>query len=171
MNSDTIFEQPASDLFNDLNWLSAYISEKIRGSAETPALKDPGYESVYGKFVHDKKLSHDERLILLLAIAPYIRPEILDLFAGDGDLIRRYRLYKQEDSICLLPTVQTALILLAGENSPAVQHYLELFDTEHIFYRQSILEQKPLEDVNIPNLNLLSVSSSYRDPSMSFANG
>lgn len=153
-----------TDLYRDLNWLSDYINFRVSDTiVDAPVLLQTGNDSVYGSFVNDRKLNHDERLILLLAIAPYIRPEILDLFARDSELIRKYRLYKQEDSICLLPTVQTALLLLSGENNPAIQSYLELFDTEHVFYRQSILEQRALDDVNIPNLNLLSVSSSYRD--------
>ncbi|MCU0431786.1 MAG: ATP-binding protein [Cytophagaceae bacterium] len=154
----------SSDLFWDLHWLEVYIRETVAGQT-VPVVEPPilSNDTVYGRFVNEKKLSREERLILALSIAPYINPALLDNFAGSKELIRKYRLYNQEDSICLLPTVQTALILLAGENNAEIQRYLELFDTEHLFYRQSILEQTPLADVNIPNLNLLSVAPSYRD--------
>ena len=107
----------------ELDWLKARIGRSIaalgrvdsnpesRAGDQPPAPQLPP-ESWYACFVEEHQLDADERLVLILALAPEIDPGLLDnlLIKGDSRLGGvpgvRHRGF--------LPTIQTALFLLAA---------------------------------------------------------
>lgn len=88
--------------------------------------------SPYGRII--KHLSPVERVVLACSLAPYFKPGALDslnfkdekannILSAVGGLIDKDNLYHG-----LIPTVETALFLLAGENPEDRFKYLPLFD-------------------------------------------
>ncbi len=92
-----------------------------------PALPHPGV--AYGDLVREAELDHAERLVLMLALLPHIRPEALDpLLIRSEALQRRFTEFGgRGDHASFLPTQQTALFVLAGNDLATRLHYLKLF--------------------------------------------
>lgn len=96
------------------------------------------------RFVNENKLSVEEHYLLLIALAPHIRPEFFDQQIqdalpqpGDFPIIGGVR-GKQFRGF--LPTGETALFLLAGEDWCACQElFHRVFGPEHQFAKKKIL--------------------------------
>src|SRR5512133_2521247 len=79
----------ARDLNLELEWFAGvlnarlnYYFEKPGAKADVLSLRPPDLSqsrSFYGKFVTDNQLSIPERLALILALIPHIRPQLLDV--------------------------------------------------------------------------------------------
>ena len=87
--------------------------------------------------------SHEEAVILLLALAPHILPNFLDsiikeVYPDGGDLpeIGGVRLNNHRG---LLPTGETAQWILAGEDVNDRLGIVEFFKKDHWFYKEDIL--------------------------------
>jgi ATPase family protein associated with various cellular activities (AAA) len=122
-------------------WFERTLAERMTAHAEgveydetrllhhAPALPLPGI--AYGDLVRDAELGHAERLVLILALLPHIRPEALDpLLIRSDALQRRFTEFggcSSGDHAGFLPTQQTALFMLAGSDLAARLHYLKLF--------------------------------------------
>lgn len=92
-------------------------------------------------------ITHSERIVLLLAIIPYINPQSLDLFfTHNKNIDRPYTEFGGWTGVIhkgFLPTVQTAIFTLsADDNSNSKTEVLQLFKKDHWFYRQDILRLK-----------------------------
>ncbi len=113
--------------------------------APTPP-QPPGLDqdhSVYAEFVKYYGLSQDERLLLMLALAPHLQPQLLDVFfMSNKSLGRGYTEFggvKGSRHGGFLPTIETALFILSG-NDLARRFYLaRLFEPDHVFSAHGIL--------------------------------
>lgn len=102
--------------------------------------------SPYAAVVRRFSMSYTERLVLILSLVPHLQPELLDMFlmknaATDHPFTQ---LGGQKASHGgYLPTGETAVFLLAGNN--LVQRYslMHLFDDAHFFHTQNILKLQP----------------------------
>ena len=119
-------------------------------------------ESVYAKLVNHYELKIGERLVLLLCLIPHIKPELLDTFLIKDAIIGRfYTIFggvSGQNHNGFLPTGETAIFLLAGNNLLARTTAAKIFDETHIFYSFNILK---LEESKLgePRLSgLLSIS-------------
>ena len=142
---------PLSALERDLEWLDAWINFRISSLLESPGTtrQEPieqivDDDSRYAWFVKANKLDAPERLILLLALAPEVKPDLLDIFFIRNTLYDRF--FVQFGGIHsgsyqgFIPTVQTALFLLAGTNLPRRLECLRLLGKEGKLFTGSILK-------------------------------
>ena len=121
----------ARDLEADLAWLAAllqhrldtYFAEKpaspaLPGERPPPMLADS--PSPYAEFLRRHALTADERAVLLLALAPSLRPQLLDvLWARNPANQRGYSEFggvQGASSGHFIPTGETACFLLAGDH-------------------------------------------------------
>lgn len=130
--------------FND------YFQQGAPEHQQTPPVPDlEGDESNYARQVRHLKLGPDERLILILAMLPHLRPQALDNFLiRNQNLDRPYSefggwLGKQHGGF--LPTLETAAFLLAGEDLEKRQAVEALIDNTFRRERLLRLEQPPGE--------------------------
>jgi hypothetical protein len=109
--------------------------------APPPNLADD--HSVYAEFVKYYKLSSEERLLLMLTIIPHIQPHLLDVFFSTNKALGRgfteFGGVKGNRHNGFIPTVETALFLLAGNDLARRFHLHKLFDSDHIFTRYQII--------------------------------
>ncbi len=147
------FVQNATALNNELDWLFQVLDTRIKlhfGEAcEYPdvfAMQPPQLDasaSNFGRFVAHYELNQAERLVLVLALAPHIRPQLLDvLFTKNSVSNRDFTEFggrSGESFGGFLPTAETALFLLSGTDLAQRFSYTYLFDAEHIFAEHGIL--------------------------------
>jgi hypothetical protein len=100
-------------------------------------------DSEYAQLVRRHGMGFDERVVLILALLPHIRPQALDmLFIRNKSLERGFAEFggrKGDAHGGFLPTLETAAFLLAGHDLVRRFEVSELFERDHYFTRQSIL--------------------------------
>lgn len=155
----------AATLEAELAWLAAVIDARLRIylrhdgyqdaiippapalPAATDALTDP-----YTTLCHEAALSEAERLILILALAPWLRPQALDLlFLRNANLDRPFTEFgaaHRPYRAGFTPTRQTALFLLTGEDLTARLATLPHFATDAPLTAHRLIQ--PGEDALAP---------------------
>jgi hypothetical protein len=103
-----------------------------------------------------------ERLVLLVALAPHIAPEILDIFFTKNSLYDRpyteFGGLKGKKHRGFIPTGETAIFLLSGGDLNARFLFTDLLQEGHFFFQQNILNLST-DTKNEPRLSgTLSVS-------------
>lgn len=102
------------------------------------------------EFIRDKQLSAAEVTILLLAVVPHLSPNFLtsiisDLFPNGGEF-PEFGGAKGKNHRGILPTGETALYVLAGNDLDLRLEYVELISTKSALFKKGILY---LEEVPI----------------------
>jgi hypothetical protein len=107
-----------------------------------PELADDA--SDYAQLVRELALGPSERLVLMLALLPHLRPSALDLFfVKNRDFDRGFTEFggsRAQHHGGFLPNGETAVFLLAGADLALRFKVARLFDESHFFSRHAILE-------------------------------
>jgi AAA+ superfamily predicted ATPase len=101
----------------------------------------------FSDFLQSSELSFAERFVVALALAPHIKPELLDRFiatANTGFHTARGGVTGKGSHAGFMATGQTALFLFAGDDPARRLEMLSVFDPDHIFNKRHLLW---LEDV------------------------
>ncbi|HEY4150650.1 MAG TPA: ATP-binding protein [Chitinophagaceae bacterium] len=105
--------------------------------------------SVYAEFVNYYKLGADERLLLIMALVPHVQPHLLDVFFSvNRALGRGYTEFggiKANRHSGFIPTIETVLFLLAGNDLVQRFRLHALFAPDHIFQAHNVIyiDQSP----------------------------
>lgn len=107
-----------------------------------PDLKPHG-ESEYARLVREHGMSVDERIVLMLALVPHIRPQTLDpFFMRNQNLDRGFTEvggWRGKSHSGFLPTCETAAFIVAGRDLQKRFEMVRLFEQDHIFAKKGIL--------------------------------
>lgn len=148
--------------------MNAYFQQsekKIDLEASCPAPDISQSPSPYASLVREHNMSFYERVVLMLAFIPHLRPQVLDIFSMQNAVLGRP--YSEiggwhgKSHIGFLPTCETASFILAGTDLAKRFAVARLFRDEHFFHKHGILklEQK---DSGEPFFNsALSLSNEY----------
>jgi hypothetical protein len=132
----------AGTLVRELAWFDAVLQARICLHFGQPCAVDDvraiappslqGDASPYAQLVRQHGLGFDQRLVLALALAPHLRPALLDtLFVRNKNLDRGFTEFggcKGRAHGGFLPTGETAAFVLAGDDLGARLALLPLFD-------------------------------------------
>lgn len=154
----TALTDNARDLEGELAWFAGLLEARLHSyftPGETPAampdIPSPDLrnsKSLYAQFVRHYELSLSERLVIVLALIPHIRPQLLDVFFSTND--RTDRAYAEFGGVPstmhpgFIPTGQTAAFMLAGDNLAARFEMTRLFDGDHFFARHNLVSLSPV---------------------------
>ena len=148
INSNAPNIQHAFDFLGSV--LRAALIQHFNPAADQVAVPDLAYfddESGFGEFIKKFQPTFGEYVILLLAAAPHIRPGFLEKIikealpeSGDfpeigGAFDKEYRRF--------LPTGETVLFLLAGDNLEKRFEIQGILTGDHWFTRDNILKLEP----------------------------
>ena len=171
------------DLEFEMEWLSEVIKYRIdvnftlERNEGSPFPKAPDYNSgdgAYFEFLKMKGFSVEERIVLALAVAPLIKPEVLDVFFSQNQNLNRcYTEFGGHDNKfgrAFLPTIQTALFLISGNNISYKMNLLPLFDSRHFFQNENILSLDTSNKDRLFNDTPLKLSREFEKKAIS-ANG
>lgn len=142
------YKHNAKHLEAELRWFRQVVETRyqllhqkdcaFREVLDVPEAHLNGHPSPYQRFLNTHRLGWKERFVLVLALVPHIQPHILDdllsqlepQFIGD-------RLSSRSTSF--VPTIETALFLLAGDNLEKRFLDQQIFDPDAPLLRKKIL--------------------------------
>lgn len=161
----------AVHLEKDLEWLSIVLNQRLslfRDKTDygaviklaPPALK--GQKSIYQQFLESFAFSAEERLILLLGMLPYISPYLVEKAISahgiESRQIPEIGGIRGSAHGGMIPTAETALFLLAGNNLQKRMEYGLLFSPAHKFYTKNILKLGEISSFEPDTSGVITVS-------------
>lgn len=124
-----------------------------------------GRESPYAEIVTRFKMNPAERLVVILAYLPHIRPDVLDpFFIQNQSVQRRFTEFGGLVGLShggFLPTGETAMFMLAGDDINARLRYHHLFNADHFLYGHNILRLEHRHTEEPPLSAALHMSPEY----------
>jgi hypothetical protein len=145
------FQKNAATLHQEFQWLGNVINTRFQSYFKGSEIDifDIGQvdtlnnDSHYAQLVQRHQMSFIEEAVLLLALAPHIVPQILDVFFLKNKTYDRD--FSEFGGITgtqhkgFLPTGETAAFILAGNDFGKRLEVQMLFDAEHFFAKEGIL--------------------------------
>jgi ATPase family associated with various cellular activities (AAA) len=144
----------AQCLERELDWfskvletsLSLYFKQETEYQSiydiPTPDLETDG-ASEYARLVRECGMSVDERIVLMLALMPHIRPQVLDaFFMRNKNFDRGFTEvggWRGKSHSGFLPTCETASFIVAGHDLQKRFEIIRLFEQDHVFAKKCIL--------------------------------
>ena len=141
----------ADDLNAELNWLNQVIDTRFKlffaqecAYQSVQEIQPPTLSgSSYAQCVDRYQWGFAERIALALALAAVLRPEILDVFFLKNKAFdRRFSEFggATGSSSGFIPSLQTLLFVLADDNLAQRLTLQKLFERDHVFVQQHILD-------------------------------
>ena len=177
MNPDQ-FSQNAACIDRELTWFSTFLEQRIKRYFEDESLPNddliaiipppelPNTNAPYAALVHQLHLQPADRLVLCLCLIPHLKPQLLDTFFIHNQTLDRG--YTEFGGLTgnahsgFLPTCETAMFLLAGDNLSARLRYDNLFQPKHILFTQGILTLDYPHQNEPPLCAALNLTPEYR---------
>jgi AAA+ superfamily predicted ATPase len=143
----------AMSLEREFQWLGELVTTRLQLYFNQPSQYSSIYDipapdleqdqSIYARELRGFSMNIQERIVLLLALAPHVKPQVLDpLFMKNALYERGYSefggIMGQQHS-GFIPTGETALFLLAADDVSEKLALLKLFEEDHFFFRFNIL--------------------------------
>lgn len=164
-------------LEKELTWFSEVLETRLNNyfmaKSRYGSLKDipvpatDKEDSNYGKIVSQFRMNAEERIVLLLALIPHIQPQLLDiLLVSNENTGRGFTEFGGITSTShggFIPTVETALFILAGNNLSDRFSLLKMFDGDHFFSKHHIIDFQKLEGFDNELNFVLTLSKEYLD--------
>ena len=147
----TDYSSNGAILEKELDWLSKVMDarfnlyfEQKRGINDIYKIEPPDIligETEYERLA--RQMNFDERIVLILALTPHVRPQLLDNFFIHNKIFDRgyteFGGWKGKTHGGFLPTCETACFILAGADMGKRLRLIHLFESEHIFASKRIL--------------------------------
>lgn len=146
-------EGNAKALRNEMQWLAKVLETRLNlyFGRETPykSIYDipvPDLDenpSVYANFVKHFRMSVEERLLVLIALAPHVAPQILDCFyiknEQNGRIFTEFGGVAGREHRGFIPTGETVAYVLAGNDLTRRFMVLRMLDEDHYLIKQQII--------------------------------
>lgn len=160
----------AAHLLKDLEWFTVVLENRLKAFIDTkqvkatapsaPVLRSP--VSIYQQFIRSFELDDAERIILLLALIPYVSPQLIERslakFGIDNKQIPEIGGIRGATHGGLLPTGETALFILAGNDIQKRFQYSLYFSPKHKFYTKNILKLEEVQSYEPETSGVISIS-------------
>lgn len=171
----TPIQQNAVSLTAEMYWLAQVIDTRMNlywgrscsyqdVTEVIPPLLSP-QDSVYAQIVCHYNLNFEERIILLLALAPHMQPNLLDVFfVKNADFDRAFTEFggiKGQSFGGFLPTGETAAFILAASSLEKRFPLISLFKEDHPFRKHNILKLVPAPAAEPFLSGTIEISSEY----------
>jgi AAA+ superfamily predicted ATPase len=121
--------------------------------------------SPYSDYVEQKELNMEDRIALMLALAPHLRPEILDVFftrnASYDRPFSEFGGVKGKNFNGFLPSGETLLFIIAGKDLKKRMQTKHFFLQSSILFRENVLKLLPADPGEPVLSGFLSISPEY----------
>jgi len=147
----------AGDLDADLEWFTRVLDARLKGYFGTGAHADPlaiapppldAGRSDYARFICGERVPPSARLVILLALIPHVRPQLLDVLWSRNEVTQRgfteFGGMQGATHGGFIPTGETAAFVLAGEDLAARFAMARLFEPDQFLARQNVVHLSPV---------------------------
>jgi len=146
----------ANDLERELEWFTEVLDTRIKsyfGAGNTSVFDIPPPDlsnsySYYAQFVHHYSLTIAERLLILLALIPHLRPQLLDVLWSKNEATERefteFGGLRGTTHSGFIPTGETAIFIMAGSDLTTRFELMQLFEGDHFFACHDVLHLAPV---------------------------
>ncbi|MFT7036910.1 MAG: hypothetical protein ACJA2S_005451 [Cyclobacteriaceae bacterium] len=145
-----VFNSSLKTLSLELKWLEDMIAYSLNyyfeagETMDVPIAPDLSQDqSFYGTLVNSHGFDEIERLVMIIALAPHMRPSIFDVFFTKNKNYDRYYAefggIKGEKHGGFLPTGETAAFIIAGLDLDKRFRLYRCFEDDHNFAKENIL--------------------------------
>jgi hypothetical protein len=161
--------------FDYIGKLIGYRMKRVLTNEKQTEPKFPAYKDWYlplATFIRQNKLTQDDALLLLIGIIPLVEPGLFDQYI-DQTLAEVVPDYKGEfpriggsrgkNSRFFLPTGETALFLIAGDDIDKRLQVQQLFGAEHTFWEKKVMWLEDMQNGEPPMHGRLIISPDYAD--------
>ena len=165
MKTNNVLAANAVTATKELAWFSAIVTG--RGAISfSKDVSHPPLDSIappditndtspYADTIRQFNMTYNERFMLILSLVPHLQPELLDILLMKNSVtdhpftqLGGYRTALGN----FLPTGETAVFLLAGNDLEKRYQLMQLFEPHHFFTTQNILKLQQVA-ANEPRLN------------------
>jgi len=145
----------AEVLQKEFIWLGQILDERFKSYFEQksgadvlsavppPMLEDES--SPYVQAVKKYEMDAEHRLMLLLAMAPHVAPQLLDIFLTKNKLYNRgfteFGGLLGQNHSGMMPTGETVIFVLSGGSLERRFNLMPLFAEDHFFFKHNILKR------------------------------
>jgi len=176
----------AATISAELNWLRNVIQcrfdlywNNVTSYTDIHELLPPNLSNDISPFaltIKNYNFDFEERIILILALATHVQPQILDIFfTKNSDYNKDFTEFggfKGKTHNGFIPTAETAAFILAGNSLDQRFRILEILNTDHIFYKLQMITVENTEsnepffsgilNLSIEYLNLFTHGSNHK---------
>jgi hypothetical protein len=143
----------ARDLERELKWFAEVLDARLKLYFAQPGavhsvfdITPPdlsGSHSPYAQFTRHYQWSFAERIVVLLALIPLVRPQLLDVLWSRNEATGRgFTEFGGVNGVThggFLPTGETAVFIMAGDDLATRFEVTRLFESDHVFACHNIL--------------------------------
>jgi hypothetical protein len=144
----------AGDLDADLEWFTRVLDARLKGyfssggaaHADPLGIVPPPLErgrSDYARFICEHRVPPSARLVILLALIPHVRPQLLDVLWSRNEVTQRgfteFGGMQGANHGGFIPTGETAVFLLAGDDLAARFAMTRLYEPDQFLARQNVV--------------------------------
>jgi len=165
----------ATSLSADFLWLHQVINLRFslyfghetnhKSIYDIPPPKIENDNSVYASLMQKYKMTLDERIILLLSLAPHLSPQLLDLFFTKNETYGRgfteFGGVRGNQHSGFIPTGETAAFVIAGNNIKKRIEVMNIFDDDHFFAKFKILSLEKEKSAEPLLAGILTITKDY----------
>lgn len=160
---NTVLKDNAKVLKAEMAWLEQVIDTRFRlyfghdttfkRISDVALPKFGKTTSLYAETMGDENYLFEDRLVVALALAPFIQPQLLDVFfVKNSAYDREFSEFGgiKTSSNCFLPTIETALFILAGEDLELRFAAMQVFSSVGQLVRTGLLSLEPVSGNDSP---------------------
>ncbi|CAL1517164.1 ATP-binding protein [Chitinophaga sp. MM2321] len=130
--------------------LADYFKQEHATAFSYPEWQPDGNDSAFSDFLSLYQPNNEERIILMLALMPHVQPNFLDAiiqqYLPDGGDFQEIGGVKGTNHRGTLPTGETALFVLAGNDISKRLQATSYFSGEHFFAKNHILSLEQVKE-------------------------
>lgn len=158
----------------ELTWFQSVLEQRFASRQENthPGMADlaappdlSGATGPFADFLREQALDRQERLFLILAMVPHIAPEMLDPFLLQNQALGRrfseFGGYLGQSHVGFLPTIETALFLMAGADRHERLQARRLFKVQHPLIAQRVVSIAHLHPDEPPTSAVIKLSPEH----------
>ena len=173
----TLISSNTQVLSQELSWFEMILDTRLKlhfghetdyesvWNIPPPSVEDEVTNSTYANLIAHYKMHASERMLLILSLITHIRPELLDIFWTKNTTHDRgfteFGGAKGNNHGGFLPTGETALFLLAGNDLDTRLDFSYLFENQHFFFQHQILKLEKVADFEPTLSGVLSVAKEF----------
>jgi hypothetical protein len=165
----------ARDLERDLDWFARVLDARLKSYLRDPTAAEPmaiapphlaDSDSPWARFLREHQVTPAQRLVILLALIPHVRPQLLDVLLVRNELTGRGctefgGVQSAGGHGGFLPTGETALFLLSGDDLAARFASMRLFDGDELLARESVASLGPMSAIEPQLSGVLVLARDY----------